>query len=359
MYHIISYTVHITTNIVLAIILKTHGDSEDTESSSYLRSLRQLGTLMLFNVPLDVVMFYLHTCGHNESELYPVLIPFYIVILIGIAFEMFYNFLRTPIFITRWQSILMWLFIIVFLIHPVVFTQTYFSRNDEVSTWIVRYKEFLNSDIHAAYLIIFYATGVANLLLSMVNLIIFERQYYLWYKFYNRKNKLPQFLTITLLLILAIALITASFVSKFVYGYAYYIDLPLWSAFLVLITMLFLNNKKLFADISKESLKLQIEYLAAKTIYNKSLGKLTSEENLHRREQAVILFALNTWLKTNVRLWLNKDITLATVSSEIGVPAAAVIKQINSTYGFTFNEYVVFLRKRVQNLDNPLDNNNL
>lgn len=346
MYPIISYTIHITACLVIAATLLFQKRENKSFSYSYYKIIWTLGLILLINVPNDCVMLYFQVNSFDNSLLYPVFVPFMQILGLGVLFYVFQLLLCTTSSMLYYQRIAAWTFVLIGLAHPILFV--IYDRpelSDAQSLW-ESYRLFLETDINTSYQVLLYVSGFIYLAICLTNLVLFLYYYYIWYHFQKQKQNLRIVLeVISMVLIPIVALIVVNIICLFV-DFEYYTILPVWAAVFVALAIYLLNHKERIIELTKESVRMQMEYNGAKAIYNKSLKALTPEENLHRREHQIIRKVLSDWAESDDRPYANPSLTIQTLSQELGIPGPAISKYLHTTYGLSFYNFISYLNER-------------
>lgn len=347
MYPVIAYTIHLTTCVVLGFLLLTQKKEKSVMSFTYYSCLRIFAFLLLFNVPTDLLLFYFDVHNLNYEVIYPVFMPFCLTMFVGIIIQLFQRHLCVSNESLKWQNVTMWSFVVIFLMHPLLFVQsTCYLTLDNNQVAYESYVAYLKTDLNSSYLYFFYLSGAVYLMLCLFNFGKFLYYYYYWQKRRQESNTVQPVFRLLSIAAVPIATMCLIIIGGVLWDYNYYVDLPIWSVLMVLLSMYYLRNKEVFSSIAMESLMQQMENKIAMTVYHKELKNLSHEDSLYNREQAVISQAIDEWARREDIPFLNKKLTLASLSEEIDIPAANIIRHLKYSFGLNFEEYILFLREK-------------
>lgn len=333
MYQIIAYTIHITTCLLMAFMLFANREDDAEVPYSYYKSLKLFACALLVLVPIDVLYLYMQKEGMTGGVSYTLCSLFTGTLFCGILLRTIFTLVCAPHYRTKWQDILMWVYVLVGAIHPVLFVQhCRYARSDSPQMSCDSYQIFLETDTHHIYLYFFYAAMAAYVIVCLCNVVIFLRGYRLWLKASGPKKSTSAVIKLFTFLFVPVCLYYVVMVACSHLGLEYSLDLPLWAVAITVITVFFLRSKKLLTSIARDSLSLQMSYAAGQS----------------SRGQAVVIQTLRNWEDRDDKPFISEELTLATLSKETGIPPTVIIRHLNYAYGLNFNEYIEYLRKSVK-----------
>lgn len=342
MYPTISYTFHISVCLCIGLLFWFYKGEGKSQGSTYRVFLRILAIICFISAAMSAVMLNLHLCGIDGSFM-GFASAFFSIITAGLYFRPFLLNLRLNTKLVQWQDGFTGAFVALGLVHPLLYYHYLLSRYSEYSPSLDTYKEFLQTPECEALTIIVYVVGALYLLLSLYNTFRHLRIILLWDRQHKGKNAF--FLAIQIFFFLFFAFLLMIF-DAVLYGYCdcpYYADLPLWAAFIIVAAISILNCEQRYIRLEHEGIRLQIEFAGARLFYQKSALALGKNENIHHREQAVVLRALSDWAARTDHPFLKENLTICSLSEDIGIPETVIIRYLNSSYGLSFEEYIGFL----------------
>jgi len=346
MYPIISYTLHLTVCLCLGLVFWFYKGEGNSRGSTYRTFLRILAVVLLISAAMSAALLYLHITGIDDTLMTGFASGFFSIIITGLYFRPLLLNLRTNTKLVQWQDGLMYAFISLGLVHPILFYQYQISHHLEYSPSISSYNEFLQTSECELLTLSVYIVGALYLMMSVYNTFRHLRTILLWDRQHKGKKVFTLAIRIFLCLIFAFLLMIVDTVPFECYDFPYYADLPAWAAFSLVAAIAILNCKKEYVRLEQEAIRLHIEFIGAKMFYQKSALKLSKDENIHRREQAVVLRAISDWAARTDQPYLNEKLTISSMSEEIGIPAIIIIRYLNSSYGLSFDEYISYLTSK-------------
>lgn len=336
MFPIISYTLHLTVCFCVGIIFLFYKGEGSGRGSTYRAFLCILTAICLTSAFMSGALLYLYVTGIDESILYGFTSGLLSIIITGLYFRPFLVNLRSDTKLVRWQDGLMYALLALGLFHPLLFFQYQVRRYSEYSPSISCYKEFLQVPECEILTLIVYIVGALYIVLSVYNTFRHLRMILLWDKQHKGTNVFALAIRIFLFLFFAFILMIVDAVLFECFDFPYYADLPVWSAYALVAAISILNCRKEYVRLEHEAIRLQIEFVGAKIFYRKSALKLSEDEDIHRREQAVVLRAIKDWAARSDRPYLNEKLTISSLSEDIGIPEIVIIRYLNTSYGLTF-----------------------
>lgn len=343
MYPVISYTLHISVCLCLGLIFCFYKGEGDSRGSTYRSFLLILAVICLLSAFMSAALLYLHVNDIDDSVVYGFASAFLFIFITGLYFRPFLLILRFKTKLVHWQDGLACAYMVLGLLHPLLFYQYQISHHSEYFLSISAYKEFLQTPECKLLTLIVYVIGALYLILSIYNTFLHFKMVLLWDKQHKGENVFSLAIRIFCFLFFAFLLAIVDTVLFEVCGCPYYADLPVCAVFALVAAIEVLNCKQKYIRLEHEAIRLQIEFVGARMFYRKSALELNDDENIHRREQAVVLRAIGDWASRADHPYLNEKLTITTLSKEIGIPEAVIVRHLHSSYGLYFDEYVGYL----------------
>lgn len=348
MYPVISYTLHLTVCFCLGLIFWFYKGGGSSKGSTYRAFLRILAVIALTSAVMSAILLYLQANGIDASVMLGFASGFFSVFVTGLYFRPFLLNLRTNTRLVQWQDGLMYAFLSLGAVHPLLFYQYQVSHHSQNTPRLSSYQEFLQTPECGLLTFIVYFVGALYLMLSIYNTLRHLRIIMLWDRQNKGKDVFALAIRIFFFLFFAFVLMIVDTVLFEFYDFPYYADLPAWAAFSLVAAIAILNCEKEYVRLEHEATRLHIEFVGARMHYQKSALKLSDDENIHRREQAVVLRAINDWAARSDNPFLNEKLTISSLSHEIGIPETIIIRYLNSSYGLSFDEYISYLTSKAK-----------
>lgn len=297
----------------------------------------------MISAAMSATLLYLEVEGIDESIMLGFASAFFSILMTGLYFRPFLFNLRSNAKLVQWQDGLTYVFIALGLLHPLLFYQYQVSRYSQYRLSISSYNEFLQTPACELLTMIVYLVGALYLILSLYNTIRHLRIILLWDRQHKDQNIFALAIRLFIFMFFAFLLMIVDTVLYEFYDFPYYADLPVWAVFALVAAIVILNCKQEYIRLEQEAIRLHIEIIGAKMFYQKSALKLNEGENIHRREQAVVLRSISDWSERADHPYLNEKLTISSLSEEIGIPETIIIRYLNSSYGLSFDEYISYL----------------